>query len=105
MDTGVLNKETTNKLLNSFKAYLRKQDNLIKEGLIFEKKVIKFSNTSAAIYLPKRLIGRTFRVELTPVDDGYEISEPKDLKADKLIKDTEKELEKIQSDRKNLLDV
>lgn len=97
-------REIANKVLNSAKEYLRFVDNLLKEGLIFEKKVAKFSNTSAAVYLPKRLIGRTFKIYLMPVDDGYELSEMT-KKEDKLIKDTEKEVEKIQKERVNLLEV
>lgn len=101
-----LNKpEITNKLINAIKAYLRKQEAMLNQGLIFEKKVTKFSKTSAAIYLPKRLIGKTFRIELTPLDDPYEISEPEktDLKAEKELKAAEKDLKKIQNDRINLL--
>jgi putative transposon-encoded protein len=96
-------KEVTNKVLNSVREYLNFTDNLIKQGLIFEKKVAKFSKTCAAIYLPKRLIGKTFRVLLIPVFDSYEISEPNEKETDKLIKDTEKELNEIQADRKKLI--
>jgi hypothetical protein len=64
--------------------------------------VTKFSKTSAAIYLPKRLIGKSFKVFLLPIHDGYEISEPTE-QTDKLIRDTEKEVESIQNDRKNLI--
>jgi putative transposon-encoded protein len=106
-----MKQEITNKVMNSLNEYLKFSESLIKEGLMFEKKVTKFSKTSAAIYLPKRLIGRTFKVFLMPITDPYEISEPEltDKKADKLIKDTEKDLEKIQKEtetkRKNLLDL
>jgi putative transposon-encoded protein len=101
------NKNISNKIINSFNEYLRFTDGLLKEGLTFEKKVTKFSKTSAAIYLPKRLIGRTFRVLLIPLDEPYELSEVKPEKeTDKLIKDTEKDLKKIQEpQRKNLLDI
>ena len=95
--------EIRNKILNSFNEFLRFQSDLKTKGLQFEKTVTKFSKTSAAIYLPKRLIGKTFRVFLMPINDGYEISEVTDT--DKLLKDTEKELENIQNDnRKNLLE-
>jgi putative transposon-encoded protein len=104
MNSILSNKEISNKILNSFKEYLRFQESLLKEGLTFKKKVTKFSNTSAAIYLPKRLIGRTFKVLLMPIDEIYEISEPM-KEADKVLKETEKELENIQKDnRKNLLE-
>jgi hypothetical protein len=59
--------------------------------------VAKFSKTSAAIYLPKRLIGKTFKVFLIPVDDYYEVSEPS-LKEDELIKSVEKDLARIQKE-------
>ena len=101
------------KIINSFNEYLRFTDGLLKEGLVFEKRVTKFSKTSAAVYLPKRLIGRSFRVLLIPLDEPYELSETvKPIKdADKLLKETEKELKKIQEEkpvepiRKNLLDI
>jgi len=96
------NREVQVKLLNSFKEFIRFHDSLLNDGLEFKKKVTKFSNTSAAIYLPKRLIGKTFRVLLMPIDEPYEISEPSMKKAEKALKQTEKELEKIQSDRKLL---
>jgi len=99
--------EITNKVMNSVKEYLKFTDSLLKQGLIFEKKVTKFSKTSAAIYLPKRLIGRTFKVFLMPITDAYELSEEIkiDKKTEKMLKDTEKEVEKIQNDapRKNLI--
>lgn len=41
----------------------------IKNGYIFEKEVCKFGKTSAAIFLPKRYIGRKFRVVLIPLQD------------------------------------
>lgn len=107
MDKILSKTEISNKLLNSFKEYLRFQESLLNAGHQFEKKVTKFSKTSAAIYLPKRLIGKTFKVILIPIDDGYEISEP-DKKTDKLLKDTEKQLEKIQQEdepRKKLLNI
>jgi putative transposon-encoded protein len=120
------NKNISNKIINSFNEYLRFTDGLLKEGLTFEKKVTKFSKTSAAIYLPKRLIGRTFRVLLIPLDEPYELSEtikpinsPEGIKqrdeareylskkADKELKAAEKDLKKIQEEpqRKNLLDI
>lgn len=115
MDKILSKTEISNKLLNSFKEYLRFQDSLLSHGHQFEKTVTKFSKTSAAIYLPKRLIGKTFKVILIPVDDGYELSDGKDIPkdmsekaADKLLKATEKELVKIQAEnspRKNLLDI
>jgi putative transposon-encoded protein len=101
IETILNKKEVQQKILNSFNEFLRKQDNLKELGLVFEKTVTKFSKTSAAIYLPKRLIGRTFRVELTPIDEPYEISEPE---SDKLLKDTEKDLKRIQDDRKPLIE-
>lgn len=114
MDKILSKTEISNKLLNSFKEYLRFQENLLKAGHQFEKTVTKFSKTSAAIYLPKRLIGKTFKVFLMPIDDGYELSDMKGSKdvpdmnekaADKLLKQTEKELAEIQAPRKNLLDI
>ena len=106
------NKIISNKIINSFNEYLRFTDGLLKEGLTFEKKVTKFSKTSAAIYLPKRLIGRTFRVLLIPLDEPYELSlVPTKVidvgtKEDKIIKAAEKDLKKIQEpQRKNLLDI
>jgi putative transposon-encoded protein len=93
--------ETSNILLNDVKEYVRWRKAQRDAGREFIKKVTKFSNSSAAIYLPKRLIGQTFRVILVPVDDGYEISEPelkKNSDTDKLIKETEKDLERIQKD-------
>jgi putative transposon-encoded protein len=119
MDKILSKTEISNKLLNSFKEYLRFQESLLSHGHQFEKTVTKFSKTSAAIYLPKRLIGKTFKVILIPVDDGYELSDMKEAKnsvpndmnekaADKLLKATEKELHKIQAEnspRKNLLDI
>ena len=95
--------EIRNKIFNSFNEFLRFQDDLKTKGLQFEKTVTKFSKTSAAIYLPKRLIGKTFRVFLMPINDPYEVMET-DKQTDKLLKDTEKELNAIQEDtRKNLL--
>lgn len=76
IETILSKKDIQQKILNSFNEFLRKQDNLKEMGLIFKKKVTKFSKSSAAIYLPKRLIGRTFMVELTPLDEPYEVSEP-----------------------------
>lgn len=106
------NKNIAQKIINSFNEYLRFTDGMIKEGLTFEKKVTKFSKTSAAVYLPKRLIGRTFRIILIPLDEPYELSETvKPINEDKLIKDTEKDLKKIQEENKptpkikNLLDI
>lgn len=102
---GILgNTEIRNKLLNAFNRYLQFEEDMKKKGLQFEKTVTKFSKTSAAIYLPKRLIGKKFTVYLMPINDGYEISEPSEKQSDKLIRDTEKEVENIQSDRKNLLE-
>ena len=105
------NKAIANKIINSFNEYLRFTEGLLKEGLTFEKKITKFSNTSAAMYFPKRLIGRTFRVLLIPVDEPYELSETvkpaKDV-GNKIVKEAEKDLKKIQEDqpiRKNLLDI
>lgn len=106
------NKNIAAKIVNSFNEYLRFTDGLLKEGLTFEKRVTKFSKTSAAIYLPKRLIGRTFRVMLIPLDEPYELSETiKPINADKILKDAEKDLKKIQEEtpqevpRKRLLDI
>jgi putative transposon-encoded protein len=99
-------KDVQQKILNSFNGFLRKQDNLKEMGLVFEKKVTKFSKTSAAIYLPKRLIGRIFRVELTPIDDGYELSESETItekQADKELKEAEKDLKKIQNENRKPL--
>ena len=109
------NKEITNKILNSFKEFIRFHDNLLNSGLVFEKKVTKFSKTSSAIYLPKRLIGKTFRIYLMPVDDGYEefqgdakapkIELPNDTKIEtKVEKVVEKVIEKPKEEsRRNLL--
>lgn len=115
------NKNIQAKIINSFNEYLRFTEGLLKEGLTFEKRVTKFSKTSAAIYLPKRLIGRTFRVMLIPLDEPYELSEtvkpvkaPDMKEAEKILKDTEKDLKRIQApetnessvpDRKRLLDI
>jgi putative transposon-encoded protein len=101
----------TNLLLNDVKEYIRFSQNLRNSGLTFVKKVTKFSKTSAAIYLPKRLIGQTFKVMLMPVDDGYDTFERKGKKpekeekvmetskiekeADKELKKTEKVLEEV----------
>ena len=41
----------------------------IKNGYIFEKEVCKFGKTSAAIFIPKRYIGRKFRIILIPLQD------------------------------------
>lgn len=99
--------EMKNKTMNSFREFLNFTENLLSQGLIFEKKVTKFSKTSAAIYLPKRLIGKKFKVFLMPIDDGYEVSDTKDFEAlpdmnekaaDKLVRDAEKDLEKIQKE-------
>jgi hypothetical protein len=43
------------------------------QGLIFDKKVTKFSKTSAAIYLPSRLIGKSFKVIMVPITDLYDL--------------------------------
>lgn len=100
----IMSSEITNKVMNSVREYLKFTENLLKEGLVFEKRVTKFSKTSAAIYLPKRLIGRKFRVFLMPIEDGYEIYEGEkiieDNKSDKMIKEVEKEVEKIQAESK-----
>jgi putative transposon-encoded protein len=105
MDKILSKTEISNKLLNAFKEYLRFQESMLNSGYQFEKKVTKFSKTSAAIYLPKRLIGKTFKVFLIPIDDAYEISEPvSEKQADKLIKEAEKDVEKIQTDRKKLIE-
>ena len=103
-----MNNEASNLLLNDVKEYIRWRKLQRDNGREFIKKVTKFSKTSAAIYLPKRLIGRTFKVFLMPidVDDRYEIAEASDKKVEKLLKDTEKDLEKIQTEdapRKNLI--
>jgi hypothetical protein len=98
--------EMKNKTMNSFREFLNFTENLLSQGLIFEKKVTKFSKTSAAIYLPKRLIGKKFKVFLMPIDDGYEVSDTtekalpdmSEKAADKLVRDAEKDLEKIQKE-------
>lgn len=113
-DNLLNNEGISNKIINAFNEYLRFVEGLLNEGLVFEKRVTKFSKTSAAIYLPKRLIGRTFRVLLIPIDDPYELSQivspVKDT--DKLIEETEKQVEKIQKETqpqppkvKNLLEI
>lgn len=100
-------KDIQNKLLNSFNEFLRFQDSLKNAGLKFEKTAKRFSKSSSAIYFPKRLIGRKFTVYLMPIDDGYEVSEPKEPSEkamDKLVKGAEKDVEKIQNeDRKPLI--
>jgi len=73
-------KEIAQKVMNNVNEYVKLTANLLKEGLIFEKTAKKFSNSSAAIYLPKRLIGKTFKVMLVPIEDAYEISEPVEVK-------------------------
>ena len=103
-----LTPEMERKTMNAFREFINFSNDLLKQGLMFEKKVAKFSNTSAAIYLPKRLIGRKFKVFLMPVDDGYEISDPtieaakipEMKKADKILRDAEKDLRAIQEDSK-----
>lgn len=103
-ERNLFTNDMQNKTQNAFREFINFTNDLLTQGLIFEKKVTKFSKTSAAIYLPKRLIGRKFKVFLMPIVDPYEISEPedKDKAMDKLVKDTEKELEEIQSDRNKI---
>jgi putative transposon-encoded protein len=102
-------RELTNKLINSAIEYINFMDKLRNEGLLFEKRVKRFSKASAAIYLPKRLIGKLFRVILMPVDDGYELSGRLtggfDEAESELIKDTEKQLNEIQNDRRKLIEL
>lgn len=91
----------SNRILNSFNEYLRFTDKLLKEGLIFEKKVNKITNHTGAVCLPKRLIGRKFRVYLLPIDDAFEVSE--------IGLDREKPIEKVKEIkevevRRNLLE-
>jgi hypothetical protein len=101
---GILDKpEIRNKVLNSFNEYLNWVNDLQSKGLQYEKTVKKFSNSSAAIYLPRRLVGKTFKVFLMPIHDKYEISEPTEKQVDKILRDTEKELENIQNDRRRLI--
>ena len=107
-ERGMFTNDMVNKTQNAFREFTNFTTSLLSEGLIFEKRVTKFSKTSAAIYLPKRLIGRTFKVFLMPIDDGYEVSEPKEPSEkamDKLVKGAEKDVEKIQNeDRKPLIE-
>lgn len=44
-------------------------EGLFDNGFIFEKKVGKVTNSAGAIYLPKRLIGKSFRVILVPMKE------------------------------------
>lgn len=64
-------------LLSQIKDLVRMQnkqsefyEGLMSKGLIFEKKVSKFARTSGAIYVPKRLIEKSFKVILIPIEDG-----------------------------------
>lgn len=89
---------------------LQFQNGLLTKGLIYDKQVSKFGKTSAAIYLPKRFIGRSFRVILIPIEetDLYSLAgfdEDKSVARGKvkekdIAKEAEKDLEAIQSETK-----
>ena len=103
-ERNVFTNDMINKTQNAFREFTNFTTSLLSQGLIFEKKVTKFSKTSAAIYLPKRLIGRTFKVFLMPINDGYEVSEPEinEKQADKELKAAEKDLERIHEESKKI---
>lgn len=54
--------------------------NLALNGLIYEKTVRKATLTSGAIFLPKRFIGRKFRVLLVPLEPEDVLEEVSKLK-------------------------
>jgi hypothetical protein len=115
MDKILSKTEVRQKIMNSFNAYLKFEDDCVNAGLKFKKQMTKFSKSSAAMYFPKRLVGRKFTVYLVPIDDGYEVSEPgmappkrTPIEKEK-VKETEK-VKKIQApekepERKNLLNI
>jgi putative transposon-encoded protein len=80
---------------------------LMNKGLIFEKKVSKFAVSSGAIYVPKRLIGQTFKVILVPSEDKYEQLDNCPKRASKNygnpIAEIAEPVEKKENDRKPLI--
>jgi len=103
LDEILGDKQAKAKLLNSFNEWLNWQSSFREEGRDFIKTVSKFGKTSAAIFLPKRFEGKTFRIFLMPVEDIYSAHNIKetDIKvSDKEVKAAEKDLEKIQAEDK-----
>ncbi len=43
------------------------------KGFVLDKTVRKFSQNSGAIYLPKKFIGKKFKVVLIPIEDLDEL--------------------------------
>jgi len=46
---------------------------LILKGFVLEKTVRKFSTTSGAIFVPRRWIGKKFKVILIPIEEIEEL--------------------------------
>jgi hypothetical protein len=73
---------------------------LLNKGLIFEKKVSRFAQASGAIYVPRALAGKSFRVILIPRDDcGYLGELPKRAKHAK--PEVEVEVEEVENEVDN----
>ena len=61
------------KLIENQNVRDQRYNELLDGGLIFDKEVRKFAKNGGAIYMPSRLVGRRFKVILTPWVDAYEV--------------------------------
>ena len=76
---------------------------LMEKGLIFEKRVSKFAQSSGAIYVPKRLIGQSFKIVLIPLDDVYGEKLPKRESHESIEKREKENIKKDDEIRKRLI--